>query len=122
MYYLNMQQSLALRAACKADTQEFSVEDYAVQVAQQANVELPIAIQWISAWRWNHSEEGRKYKAPVAKKEGVQRDPALGGGIVAQIIKHAESGLTVKEIVALGFNRSTVSRQVGEWKKRNNIK
>ena len=40
------------------------------------------------------------------------------GGLIGQIIKLHESGKSKAEIIALGFNKSTVSRQVGEYIKR----
>lgn len=51
--------------------------------------------------------------AAVSKKAGP------GGSIIEQILAHHVSGLSNKEIIALGFNKSTVGRQVGEFKKRN---
>lgn len=51
--------------------------------------------------------------APVKsqKKDG-------GKSIIEQILDLHRAGKTNKEIVALGFNKSTVNRQVGEYKKR----
>ena len=51
--------------------------------------------------------------APVKsqKKEG-------GKSIIEQIIELHEQGLSNKQIVEKGFNKSTVNRQVGEYKKR----
>jgi hypothetical protein len=40
------------------------------------------------------------------------------GSIIQQIIEHHKKGLSNKEIVELGFNKSTVNRQVSEYKKR----
>jgi hypothetical protein len=49
-----------------------------------------------------------------AKKE------AGGAGIIQQIIEHHKQGLTNKEIIAKGFNKSTVGRQISEYKKKQN--
>lgn len=47
------------------------------------------------------------------------KEPGKGGGLIEQILNHHRAGLSNKEIIALGFNKSTVARQVGEYKKRN---
>lgn len=57
----------------------------------------------------------------LAKSKPV-KEPGKGGGIIDQIIAHHVSGLSNKEIIALGFNKSTVARQVGEYKKRQTNK
>ncbi len=44
-----------------------------------------------------------------------------GGNIIQQIIAHYLTGKSNKEIIALGFNKSTVARQVGEYKKRQQL-
>lgn len=44
--------------------------------------------------------------------------PKREGSVIQQIIQLHESGKTNKEIIALGFNKSTVGRQVSEFKKR----
>lgn len=53
--------------------------------------------------------------APAVKPEPV----ATGGGsIIQQILALHKQGLSNKEIIAKGFNKSTVARQVSEYKKR----
>lgn len=54
---------------------------------------------------------------PVGKRVMGQL-PENGNGIVAQILKLHREGKSNKEIIDAGYNRSTVSRQVGEFKKR----
>lgn len=44
-----------------------------------------------------------------------------GGAIIQQIIAHYIAGKSNKEIISLGFNKSTVARQVGEYKKRQTV-
>ncbi len=41
------------------------------------------------------------------------------GNKIQQILALHKDGKTNKEIVAMGFNQSTVNRQVGEYKKKN---
>lgn len=47
-----------------------------------------------------------------------KKDPATGEGIVAQILKLHVAGQSNAEIIAAGYNKSTVYRQVNEHKKR----
>lgn len=47
----------------------------------------------------------------------VTKEPG-GESIIGQIIAHHKAGLSNKQIIELGFNKSTVGRQVGEYKKR----
>ena len=57
--------------------------------------------------------------APAASEAPkVQRTPGAGGSIIQQIIALHVEGKSNKEIIALGFNKSTVGRQVSEYKKR----
>lgn len=46
------------------------------------------------------------------------RKSGEGGSIIEQIIALHKQGLSNKEIIAKGFNKSTVGRQVSEFKKR----
>lgn len=55
-----------------------------------------------------------------SKKESVTTTgEPQSPGIIEQILAHHKAGKSNKEIVKLGFNKSTVYRQVGEFKKKN---
>jgi hypothetical protein len=59
-------------------------------------------------------------KAPKVKgaaKTTTPGEPKVGS-IIDQILTHHKAGLSNKEIVEKGFNKSTVNRQVSEFKKR----
>lgn len=70
------------------------------------------------------------YKAPPASKSAPNLKktttaspkppppPTNGGSIIQEILKLHQAGKSNKEIIAMGFNKSTVGRQVGEFKKR----
>ncbi len=68
--------------------------------------------------------QGSKGKGKGTEGKGVK--PALkvpvanasGSGKIEQILALHIAGKTNKEIVEAGFNKSTVNRQVGEYKKR----
>lgn len=49
-------------------------------------------------------------QAPIVKKQG---------SVIEQIIELHKQGKTNKEIINMGYNKSTVGRQVSEYKKRN---
>lgn len=53
----------------------------------------------------------------VASAPGVYVEPAKGS-IIHQILELHKQGLTRPQIIAKGFNKSTVARQVGEFIKR----
>lgn len=57
-------------------------------------------------------------KKKIAGKVVSMKSDQPRGGIIGQIIKHYESGKSKADIIALGFNKSTVNRQVGEYIKR----
>ena len=54
----------------------------------------------------------------VVKQKSVSVPGA--GSIIDQILTHYKAGKTRAEIVALGFNKSTVARQCGEYEKNKN--
>lgn len=64
-------------------------------------------------------EEEPKPKAKAASAKAPAVAVTTGGNKIAQIIAHHKAGKSNKEIIALGFNKSTVNRQVGEYKKAN---
>jgi hypothetical protein len=49
---------------------------------------------------------------------GEKKDPMFGKGIVAAILQLHEAGKSNQDIIAMGYNKSTVYRQIGEYKKR----
>jgi len=51
----------------------------------------------------------------------TKKEPADGSGKIAQILKLHDEGKTHKEIIERGFNKSTVYRQIGEYKKRKSV-
>jgi hypothetical protein len=51
-------------------------------------------------------------------EKGPGKDPADGSGKVAQIIALHKEGKSNREIIEMGYNKSTVNRQVSEYKKR----
>lgn len=61
-------------------------------------------------------------KTPIVVPDDDQprakKDPSSGEGIVAAIIKLSDGGMSNSEIIAAGYNKSTVYRQVNEHKKR----
>lgn len=61
----------------------------------------------------------KKTATPKTEQEPATETPPAGGSnITAQIVALHKQGLSNAEIVAKGFNKSTVARQVGEYKKR----
>lgn len=60
-------------------------------------------------------------KAEAAGKDVVVSPRIEGKGVIEVILDLYKSGLTKKEIIAKGYNRSTVQRQVGEYLKKAEI-
>lgn len=56
-----------------------------------------------------------KVKLPSAPKVAKSDLPGKGDSVIAKIINWHIAGKTKPEIIAMGFNRSTVARQVGEY-------
>lgn len=56
--------------------------------------------------------------AATTTKAAPTAAPAQEGSIIHQILELHKAGKSNKEIIELGFNKSTVGRQVGEYKKR----
>lgn len=61
------------------------------------------------------TQEPDKPAAPAQTKTG-------GKSIIEQILELHKAGKSNKEIIAAGFNKSTVARQVSEYKKREGSK
>lgn len=57
---------------------------------------------------------------PISIVAAKAEPAAKGLGVVAQIIELHKKGMSNKEIIESGFNKSTVNRQVNEYKKRKN--
>lgn len=53
-----------------------------------------------------------------SNKRTATKEPGAGS-IIEQILTLHKAGKTRAEIVAAGFNKSTVARQVGEYEKKN---
>lgn len=123
-------ESLAIHKILKADKGDTPLEDFITKVETEAKIERWIAEKFCAAWRWNHrndssseSEEEQQPKESFFIKQDLPKrattNEGKGTGIVAQIIELAEQGKSVGEIIEMGYNKSTVYRQVGEWKKRS---
>lgn len=137
-----------IRDLLKTDTPETDRDTLCKKIAEEAKVELWIAETFVDSQRyWKDrdvhtgkliqeggglSKDGAekaiaeldtKHSTPYFTEQKMpiappKKDPITGNGTVAQIIKLAEEGKSVQEIIAMGFNRNTVYRQVGEWRKR----
>lgn len=105
-----------------------------VQMTADAKVDRHTADSYLRSWRFNHQEGAigairsavhaiNPTPTPAARlwvddgKAG-NKDPAEGTGKVAAIIALHKQGLSNKEIVDKGYNKSTVNRQVSEYRKR----
>jgi hypothetical protein len=94
---------------------------------------------FVVSWKHNHPngkvpqgkradriiEEGDTFEvrsekefAGIAKSNKSVREPGAGS-IIDQILTLHKAGKSRAEIVAAGFNKSTVARQVGEYEKKN---
>jgi hypothetical protein len=127
-------QSHKIHRILKADKGDTPLQDFIDLITKESEVEQWIAERFASAWRWNHRDDNNEDKQskqaaeqtfyvtnPLPRKTDTtasKGDPASGTGKVAQIIALAEEGKSTAEIIELGFNKSTVYRQVSEWKKR----
>ena len=131
-------QSTKIHKILKADTGETPLQEFIDEIATEAEVEPWVAEKFASAWRWNHRNEDVSAQPEPAEKETgeslyyvtndlptkttLRSSPENGTGKVAQIIALAEQGKSTAQIIELGFNKSTVYRQVSEWKKRKKTK
>lgn len=121
---LTQQQSLVIHKLLKADRGEQPLQDLIETITKEAQVEDWISEKMAAAWRWNHKEDGAEQnkaesyliEQPLPNKSMVES--AGGEGKVKQIIALAEAGKSVAEIIDMGYNKSTVYRQVSEWRKR----
>lgn len=135
-------QSTKIHRILKADKDDTPLQDFIDLLVKEAEIEEWVASTFASAWRYHHrnnneetdaetnSEPETKAVAAVKKlfyteaelptktKATGASNPENGTGKVAQIIALAEQGKATAEIIALGYNKSTVYRQVSEWKKR----
>lgn len=126
-------QSLVVHKILKADKGDTPLQQFIDTITNEAHVEPWIAERFAESWRWNHrnsnttdqepnkeahAEKDYYIKSELPTKVTTTKNPANGTGIVAQIIALAEQGKSTQEIIAMGFNKSTVYRQVSEWRKR----
>jgi hypothetical protein len=134
-------QSTKIHRILKADTGSTPLQDFIELIVKEAEIEEWIAETFASAWRYNHRDnnetetetektnsDAQQTKEQKSKlyyvtnelptKTAAVKDPGNGTGKVAQIIALAEQGKSTAEIIEMGFNKSTVYRQVSEWKKR----
>jgi hypothetical protein len=127
-------QSHKIHRILKADKGDTPLQDFIDLIAKESEIEQWIAEKFASAWRWNHRDNNNEDSQPKQTEQTFyvtnplprktdaaangKGDPASGTGKVAQIIALAEEGKSTAEIIELGFNKSTVYRQVSEWKKR----
>lgn len=117
-------------------------------IIDDAGVDRMVADAYLRSWRFNHRvgaigairsavrslnpgttlpvemalvPEGMG-KAKLFVVEGDRKtpasDPAAGSGKIAEILALHKAGKSNKEIIDAGYNKSTVGRQVGEYKKR----
>lgn len=66
------------------------------------------------------SVKTRPVNTPTIVKDGQPVLEPKKGSIIEQILDLHKQGKTNKEIIAMGYNKSTVGRQVSEYKKREN--
>lgn len=130
-------QSMKVHKLLKADNGLTPLQQFIDTITTEAEIEPWMAEKFAAAWRYHHRndnngdpqaqepeqqpEEQFFIKTPLPRKTSLstgKSDPAEGTGKVAQIIALAEEGKSTKEIIDLGFNKSTVYRQVSEWRKR----
>jgi hypothetical protein len=108
-------------------------------VAEYAQVESHEAEAFVIQWKHNHpngalpvvrhpkarKEEGEeetfeeRLVAEVKPARTVTKKEPGAGSIIDQILTLHKAGKSRAEIVAAGFNKSTVARQVGEYEKKN---
>jgi polyhydroxyalkanoate synthesis regulator phasin len=126
-------QSVKIQTLLKADNGKAPVQELIDTIVKDAEVEEWVAKRFADAWRWNHRNDNDNIEPkpekkeelfytsrplPEMKKKGTTSNPENGTGKVAQIIQLAQQGKSVQEIIEMGFNKSTVYRQVSEWRKR----
>lgn len=142
MLHLRMWQNDKMIDLLKSNADTPDQESLLQQMVEVAKVERTTAEAYLSSWRYNHHQgamgailgdyEKRNQavvsEAKVAKLFIVGETKPLspapdleGGGKIAQILKMHMDGKTNAEIIAAGFNKSTVSRQVSEHKKRQQL-
>lgn len=125
-------QSLVVQKILRADKGDTPLQQFIDRISNEAKIEPWIAERFAESWRWNHRGDNNNSTSTNQVEEQAEeyyvrqelptkttaKDPSTGTGIVAQIISLAEQGKSTQEIIALGYNKSTVYRQVSEWRKR----
>lgn len=131
---VTMKQSLAVRDVLKKHKDPNDMEGLIKKIVAEAKVTEIVAKTFAKGWLYKFEDDNKtsskdKIKTKQSKTNveaptylvetpmPIKRTPATGTGTVAQIWKLAEEGKTHAEILALGYNKNTVYRQVGEWRK-----
>lgn len=116
---------------------ELDFESLKDKIIKRTQVEPTVAEAYIKSWKHNHKagaigaigkavkrayperivEEGNTFESVKEKPAGTPQ-PIEGVSKIAAIIRLHEQGYTNAQIIAAGYNKSTVGRQVGEYKKR----
>lgn len=133
MNYVNLDQSRIIVDLLREFSDSVDFETLKARIMLEAKVSDELATAYVSSWKHNHkigaiaatvAAVDRAFPRPTTAKLTIVEDgpvhdykPARTGSIIHQIIEHHKAGLTNPQIIALGFNKSTVGRQVGEYKK-----
>lgn len=139
MIYLNLFQSNTIIDNLKLHAIKLDHESLCELIQEKAAVSRQIVELYIRAWNHNHPEgwtEPLKHFVSVVNPDDVgthtvrtveqrvgitstkQPTAPREGSIIQQIIALHVAGKSNKEIIALGYNKSTVGRQVSEYKKK----
>ena len=117
----------ALRASNTDGSGDEALRQYFIDVAK---VSAEIADAYLRSWRFNHCTTASSGAIEVVLRKldaedkmnlsitSSERKVSTGVGIVAQIISLYVAGNSVHDIIAQGYNKNTVYRQVAEYKKR----
>lgn len=133
MIYLNLSQSNIIIDLLKLHSTQPDQEALLQLIQDKAAVRREIAEFYLTSWKHNHKdgwiesvkqtialvgEDNRLETIGVIHEQRTKQPTApREGSIIQQIITLHIAGKTNAEIIALGYNKSTVGRQVGEYKK-----
>jgi hypothetical protein len=127
-------QSSKIHKLLEADKGDTPLQKFIDDIKTAGEVEEWVAEKFASSWRFHHRNNDQtetqdqqlkneifyvQNELPSPSKKST--DPANGTGKVAQIIQLAEKGFSTQQIIAQGFNKSTVYRQVSEWRQRKKL-
>ncbi len=146
-FYVNNAQSALIIKLMKANPLMVEQQLIDI-IVESCNVEQPLAESFVKSWRWNHDSDNnviqhkdgrnaiitihkalktqgfdveaavmsskveRTFKAPTAPAANPE------GGKIQRILALHDAGFSNDQIIAEGFNKSTVYRQVKEYKER----